>query len=223
MLRLAEVAFTERRVFQQLAVFAEVTLWKSYRAVAFYDEEPIVFCFKLDLINGTARNDNVVTITELQLAILSPEDTVAFVNEQHFIAVGIFVESVSDQSFEWGCQNDVHIVVEKDGLPAFQEIGFRLDVKTFETPGLQNVVGGRFRRYIHGLPGMNDHRRGVNVIQQGVIGRKTFGTEQLLRVQTAIGFAKLNMPFAGDRSKRMIVRHCENLCLQKYEGSLPEL
>ena len=100
-------------------------------------------------------------------------------DEDDLVGIGIF-EEITLHAFLRGGQNDVTVVVHQYRHAGCQVVGCRCDMKPFKAAVFQHSFLGDLGGYADGVVGGDDAGRGMAVIKEGVIVRKTLGTEELL-------------------------------------------
>src|SRR5690606_3518891 len=115
-LRLADIALTEWRMLQQLAVAAQITFRESNRTERIYNEQAVIFCVELNLINTSSRDDQIIAITESDVSVLRFKGTFSFVHKNHFISIRVFKESITAETLSWCRQCDMHIIIKQHYL-----------------------------------------------------------------------------------------------------------
>src|SRR6185437_12878244 len=88
-LRPADIPLAIGRMLQQLSIRAEIPAGITNRAKRFHDKKPVIFLFKIDLIDRPPRNYQVIPIPEGQLAIHRLQGSAAMMDKDQLIGIGI--------------------------------------------------------------------------------------------------------------------------------------
>ena len=80
--RSSDIPLTIGRMLEQLAIRAEIAFRKSDRAKRLNDEEPVALVSKMNLIDRSAGNQQVITIAKIQTPIHGLQGPAAFVHEE---------------------------------------------------------------------------------------------------------------------------------------------
>jgi len=176
--RFSDVAFTIRRMFEQLAEGIAVALGRRDRAGAFHDEKAVVGGVKLQLIDRATRNHQVVAIFEAQVAIHRPQSASALVNENHLVCVRVFVKIIG-HALSGSREDDFAVVVDQNRFTGAQVIIFRLNLEPIQTPVFQLLVMNGAGCNIEGFSYLNNLCRRMTSVEQGIQIIETFSAEQL--------------------------------------------
>ncbi|MNX74068.1 hypothetical protein D3C86_1054930 [compost metagenome] len=78
-----------------LAGLVLVSFWRIKRRKRFYIKQTVFRGFKIDLVNDSSWNDQVVAVFERDISHHGTERSFSFVDENHLIGIGIFIEVIT--------------------------------------------------------------------------------------------------------------------------------
>ena len=163
--RAAQVAFAERRVLKELAKLVAVALGRQNRRPRLGDEEAVVGRIEGDLVDGSARNHQVVPLAEPEGSEQRSQHAAALVHKNELVRVAVFVEVAVGSAR--GCRVlQGHVVVEEYRGARRQKVVGGLHVKALEHPWVEVVAEGGYGAGVDGFRNRADHRRAVQVVEQ---------------------------------------------------------
>src|SRR5258708_5780476 len=134
-----DIPFTIGRMFQQLAIGAQVFFGITDRAKGFDDKQPVIRVVKMDLVNSPPRYHQVIPITEIQLAIKGLQHPTAPMNKDHLIGIRIFVKIIFHTALRRR-QYNMAVAVHQHRLAALQVIGGRGHLEPLKATGLLHLL-----------------------------------------------------------------------------------
>ncbi len=161
--RFADIAFAEGRMLGQLPEFIAVTARGGDRPGGFDDKQAVVRPFEFQLVDGAARDDEVVAVLERHVAVHGTKGTRAHMNEDHLIGIGI-LEKVVAHALTWGRQADLTVNIDQYRLAAPQVIIFRINPEALQATVLELFILHDRRRYRPGVPHLNDLSGGISMV-----------------------------------------------------------
>lgn len=203
-LGLANVALAEWRVLLELPDGVAVAFGRYDGAERFDDEEAVVGGVEMQLVGGAARNDDIIAVLEGQFAVHGEELAGAFVDEDHFVGIGIF-EEVAGHALARRGEDDAAVVVDEYGLAGGEVVVFRLDAEPLEAAVFELFVVYGFGRYGVRFAGLHDLGGRIAMVQNGVGIAEALGREQLFVVEAAVGLAELDVPLVWYLAKAVVV------------------
>src|SRR5690606_18626059 len=99
-------------MLKQLAVFAYIFFWITYRAERLNNKQPVIGIRKFNLVNSTSWDHEVITIVKRQFSIHRAQYSFALMHKNHFIRISIFVE-ILFHAFLRCSQHNMTIIVDE--------------------------------------------------------------------------------------------------------------
>ncbi len=211
----ADVALTEGRMLQQLPEPVAVALGRVHRAVALHYEQAVVLGVEIDLIDHAPRDEQIIPISELQVANQCAQRAAPFVDEDHLVRIGILVEVVAETVLRCR-EDDLHIAVDKDRLSAIKEIGRWRGLEPMQPQRAHILLHHHLGRHIVALQHLRDLSRPVEMVEQAAHAIEAHRAEQLLVVVAAVRLLEYRVPLVGHVAEGMIDGHFPVLGLQMY-------